>query len=102
LLSSVFVVLASFENILVIILVVFCLLFSSLKKKNLNIFAFTMLYVIISFTLTGLITPVMGAMVRYKVPSLPFFIIGMLILFDKDKFKRTTEKIKNTINYKKR
>lgn len=37
------------------------------------------------FILTGLITPVMGAIVRYKVPALPFLMILLIQLIDKEK-----------------
>ena len=30
------------------------------------------------FTLTGLVTPILGAIVRYKVPALPFFLFAIV------------------------
>jgi len=42
-------------------------------------------FVLILFILTGIATPVMGAIVRYKVPALPFLLIVFLLIIDKDK-----------------
>ena len=46
---------------------------------------FCLSIVLLLFTLIGLITPIMGAIVRYKVPGLPFLLIFLLLLLDKEK-----------------
>jgi len=44
-------------------------------------------FTITLFILIGLTTPVLGALVRYKVPALPFLFILFFIIIDFDKFK---------------
>ena len=61
------------------------ILFINIRGINKSIFYSCMFAVIFMFVLTGLITPVMGAMVRYKVPALPFLMIMLIMLIDKEK-----------------
>jgi hypothetical protein len=42
-----------------------------------------------------MITPVLGALVRYKTPALPFLLIIFLFLFDKQKFLSFIGKLLN-------
>ena len=51
------------------------------KKMVLFCFSFTLFL----SAVIGMVTPVLGAIVRYKVPLLPFFVIGFLLLLDKEK-----------------
>jgi hypothetical protein len=41
--------------------------------------------VLLLFVLIGLTTPILGAMVRYKIPGLPFLLIVFLLMLDKEK-----------------
>jgi len=72
------------ENI-TILLALFLALFSVIKKKVTltweakNMFWFSLVFTLLLFTIIGLTTPVSGALVRYKVPALPF--LGIVILF---------------------
>jgi hypothetical protein len=83
--KSVFMALASFENLIVIFFGLICIFFFKRKIENKNFLMFSVFFVLIIFTLTGLITPVIGAIVRYKIPALPFLIITFIILTDKEK-----------------
>ena len=47
-----------------------------------NIILNSFFFVIILFTITGISTPVIGALVRYKVPGLIFIIIIINLLYD--------------------
>jgi uncharacterized membrane protein YbaN (DUF454 family) len=40
------------------------------------------------YSLIGLITPVLGAIVRYKVPVLPFLMFILIALWNKDVKKK--------------
>jgi hypothetical protein len=44
-------------------------------------------YIFLLFALIGSTTPVIGAIVRYKIPALPFLWVMILVLFDEAKFK---------------
>ena len=56
------------------------------KTAEKPIFYFCLFYFVIIFTLSGLTTPVLGALVRYKTPALPFFLIFLLYLINFDKY----------------
>ena len=70
--------LAGVENLL--ILCVLAAGFFYIKPRNLTQpdVWYSLSFIVILFVLIGLTTPVLGALVRYKVPALPF--IGILIL----------------------
>lgn len=77
------------ENTLLIVLI--CLsFFSRLKRKvkltteTKNMFWFSVFFTLILFTIIGLTTPVSGALVRYKIPALPFLGIAILTFLNTD------------------
>ena len=84
--NSIFSLFAALENLLIILLVLIVILFMKFKDINKSIFYSCLFAVIFMFTLTGLITTVMVAIVRYKVPALPFLMILLIQIFDKNIF----------------
>jgi hypothetical protein len=68
------------ENILVFLLAFFAIR-NKVKldptKKNFVLFCFT--FTIVLFLIIGLTTPIIGAIVRYKIPALPFLVFGLLL-----------------------
>ncbi len=69
------------ENILILglILAVF------IKRQGLNtkqkaFVLFSICFTLILFAIIGLTTPIIGAMVRYKVPALPFLFFSLMLL----------------------
>ena len=81
---------AAFENLIIVLLITLTVIFFS-KKNLLNPWLwFSIIFTIILFTLSGLSTPVLGALVRYKAPALPFLGIILIYLFDFEKFSRVT------------
>ncbi|MBI5218168.1 MAG: hypothetical protein HY958_04480 [Bacteroidia bacterium] len=84
------VLLSALENLLLIVVILVSICFINIKKiPNLSLFYFCISFAVITFILSGLTTPVMGALVRYRAPALPFFIILFLFLVDKEKLIRT-------------
>jgi hypothetical protein len=83
--NSLLILMAALENLLILLIMVLTIFFISFKEMNKSIFYACLFAVIFMFVLTGLITPVMGAMVRYKVPALPFLIIIFIMLINKEK-----------------
>ncbi len=75
-------ILAAVEN--VILLGVIAMGFRFLKwdrmAKNKNLFLFCLSLVITTFILVGLTSPVLGAIVRYKSPVLPFLLLIPLLI----------------------
>lgn len=65
--------LAALENLFLVILIIIMLLF--FKKEKFNIWMwFSISFSLMLLTLIGLTTPVLGALVRYKIPALPFVL----------------------------
>ena len=80
------VLLAALEN-LIFILLIFLTVFFFKKPHDQQkpILYFSISFVLLLALLIGLVVPVLGAIVRYKVPMLPFYAIIFLILIDKEK-----------------
>jgi len=86
--NSLFVWLSAFENVFII--GCFILVFYYRKKINnshKNIIYFNLTFVFSLFVLIGLTTPVLGAIVRYKIPGLILLLISLSILIDFGKMK---------------
>jgi hypothetical protein len=75
---------AAFENLLICLLMVFCILFFK-RPVSPPLFWLCISFVLILFAVTGLVTPVLGALVRYKMPALPFLAAAMLMIMDREK-----------------
>lgn len=97
-LSSVIMIPAFFENLLIWLLMVVAGVFFCRKiaRDHLPLILFCLSFVLILFILTGLTTPVIGAIVRYKAPALPFLFVLLFILTDKDKILRYLPKRKKS------
>lgn len=83
---SPFLLMNGLENTLLLFFALMVIVYkkqASQLNKNLAWFCFVIAFSILIFV--GLTTPVMGAMVRYKIPGLLFLIIGLLCLFDSEK-----------------
>ena len=73
---------ASLENALIIMVLLATLFFVRLRNMAQPEVWCCLSFITILFVLIGLTTPVLGALVRYKVPTLPF--LGILLLFMTD------------------
>jgi hypothetical protein len=73
------ILIASLENLLIIILVLLSAFrFKKPDRQDSNIIIFSICITVILFTLIGLVTPIEGAIVRYKSVGLPFLFISIL------------------------
>ncbi|REJ81290.1 MAG: hypothetical protein DWQ44_09555 [Bacteroidetes bacterium] len=88
------ILLSALETIMVLIFILVTAMFFKGKKLN-----DPLLIVAIGFSaglliLSGLITPILGALVRYKAPAIPFLIFALLNFIDRNKidslFRRIT------------
>jgi hypothetical protein len=79
---------AAFENLIIAVLLVFTAIYYTKKNLKDEWFWFSLLFVVILFTLSGLTTPVLGALVRYKAPALPFLGITFMYLINFEKVKK--------------
>ncbi len=84
-------ILAALENLFLVGFCIFCLPgFRKSANDNLPAAFFLAIYFsIIMFILIGLVTPVIGAIVRYKVPAIPFLMFSFLCLAPADRFTKS-------------
>ena len=75
--------LASLENFGLLIFISFLLFKRSIRFKNLNLFLFNLLFVLILYFIIGLTIPVVGGLIRYKMVGFILFLISLLMVFDK-------------------
>ena len=95
--NSLLILFSAIENILMLLFAILCIVFRKKQLKDLNLLLFCITFVFISYILIGLTTPVSGAIVRYKIVALPFFMMIFLIILDKDKIHTVFRKILNPI-----
>lgn len=79
---------ASFENLLFLLFFIWCFLKPKKEGLDKNLFWMCIFIVLSSFILVGITTTVMGAIVRYKVPFIPFLLMIPLQYLDLEKLKQ--------------
>ena len=89
--------LASIENLFFLIFLISSIYFMDKTAINKNLLFFFSSSVMILFVLIGYSTAIGGALVRYKMPFLPFLWMIPLLLFDLGKIKLITAKIRSII-----
>jgi hypothetical protein len=82
------ILLAGMENLFILLCIVLCIFSLKRTVRVSPVFWLSLGFVMICFSLTGLVTPVAGAIVRYKMPALPFLFLILLQLSDKEKQKK--------------
>jgi hypothetical protein len=84
---SVIVIPAVIENLIFIVFFILSFLFFDKQSfnKNIVIVLFALSFIVTLSILIGLTTPVLGAIVRYKVPYLPFLLLVLLLIINNDK-----------------
>lgn len=82
---SPFILLAGFENLFILLLTIAAIIFADRKVFREKMFWLCVFFTLVIFALTGLITPVIGAIVRYKIAALPLLLIALFMMIDKDK-----------------
>ncbi|MCF8465348.1 MAG: hypothetical protein K9G41_10925 [Flavobacteriales bacterium] len=76
--NSPFMLLSGLENLLVLVLLVLSVLLFQKATLIHPVFYVSISFALVILVLTGLVTPVVGAIVRYKVISLPFLTCALL------------------------
>ena len=90
-----FALIAALENLGIILVIIICVIFSrKLNESQKPVFYLSLFFVIFLFTLIGLTTPLIGSMVRYKVPALPFLLSLLIMVVNNERIfgllKRST------------
>ena len=80
------ILLSALENILIILLIIVCLISINANRKKLNpIIIFSLIFIFLLFVLIGLISPVLGAMVRYRIVAIPNLLFVLIYYYDRIK-----------------
>lgn len=73
---------ASVENLLFLVFFILCVVYRNRLPVDRNLLAFCIMVAILAFLLIGITTTVTGAIVRYKVPFIPFLLMIPLLYLD--------------------
>jgi hypothetical protein len=97
-LRSPMMLMAGLENIFIVLIIIICLVFiKPLKEIKWKYVLFCISFVMIQFLIIGETTPVLGAIARYKVPTIPFLLITFMILLDKKKLLKSLPFLKKVL-----
>ena len=100
-LNSILYIPSFIENAVILLLLFTTFVYrKALKVKEWDFVIFCLSFCIILYTVIGLTTPITGAIVRYKIPAIPFLMMAvfMLIDFDKIPIRVTQNKLSRWIN----
>ena len=93
------ILMASLENFFILLLLLFCIFnFKKPDKSEYNFVSFCIGMVVILFVLIGLVTPVEGAIVRYKSIALPFLFAALFSLTGFDWLKKISGSTQKNIS----
>ena len=82
--KSILLLLPALENLLLPLLLLCCIFFYR-RSENQALTGFCISFSLLLLLVMGLTTPVLGALVRYRIAALPFLLIGLLMLIDEEK-----------------
>lgn len=85
---SVLELMASFENLCFLLFFALCFLFRDKIPIDKNLLMCCIAIVVTSFILIGITTTVTGAIVRYKIPFIPFLLMIPLLILDASIFRK--------------
>ena len=77
---------SALENSCILIFLLVCVWFKK-QHYNRNLFAMCLFTCLVILLLIGYTTPVAGAIVRYKVPIMPFLLMCGILILDEQKLK---------------
>ncbi len=80
---------AALENLFLLVFIVLGLFFSRRQNFYSSTVLFSLSFTIILLIITGITTPVLGALVRYKLPALPFIYALIITVIDYRQFEKT-------------
>lgn len=89
---------SAIENLSFIILIFVAVFY---RKRNLKISEWSLFnwsFVICLAIIIGLVTPVFGALVRYKIPFLPFFLVAIFSIIDLERLYKSIPVLKKLKN----
>ena len=81
------ILLSAMENILILFLII-AFIISARKIKTEPIVIFNIIFITLLFVLIGMISPVLGAIVRYRIVALPCLMFVLIYFYDREKLIR--------------
>jgi len=90
--NSPFMLMAAIENMLLMLLLLLVVFRYAAGKQTHSLVFMAVAFAVVILLLTGLVTPVVGAIVRYKVPALPFLACALIALIGRMPFSGLVEK----------
>ena len=86
---------AGLENALILVCLILAIYFYFNKKNPMlsDLYFPALFFVVIIFVMIGLVTPIIGAIVRYKVPALPFLALLLISNIDFSKMNSRLSKL---------
>ena len=91
--SNPMMLLAAIENLILLLFMVLTAIFFSKRNLKNPWLWFCVSFVLILFTLSGITTPILGALVRYKAPALPFFGLILMYLINFEKIEKLRKRL---------
>ena len=85
---SPFMALSGLENMMILVLLILAVFKFQAEVLRNPIFWVSISFALIIIVLTGLVTPVVGAIVRYKVPALPFLVCSIVAVINTASIER--------------
>ena len=77
------------ENTLILVLIFLSIVYrKSLSQKEWDFAIFCISFCFILFLVIGLTTPITGALVRYKIPGIPFLLMAICIFISQNKLPK--------------
>lgn len=77
------------ENLVFLILFIYmCIRFKPMDNNQLRFILFTLSFTLLLYGLIGMTTPNLGALVRYKIPAMPFILFSILTATDFNRLKK--------------
>lgn len=77
------------ENVVFLLLFLYmCIRFKPIDNYQFRMVLFTLCFMIVLYGLIGMTTPNLGALVRYKIPVMPFLLFSMLICSNFERLKK--------------
>jgi hypothetical protein len=86
---------SALENLVLAMLTLVCIVFYRKQDSpgKLAFLWFCLSFVLVLYSITGITTPILGTLVRYRMPALPFFVLAILMMTDLKKMVQTVKKL---------
>jgi hypothetical protein len=86
---------SALENLALALLSLACIIFYKQQDSpgKLAFLWFCLSFVLVLYSITGITTPILGTLVRYRMPALPFFVVAIFMMTDLKKMVQTVKQL---------